>query len=131
MGILAYSNDFVKIIIVFTGYYADMETGCQAFHICMKAYGHVKASFLCPNGSIFNQKFFTCDWWNNVDCSASERYYDLNKEIGVWNRASVPYNTTLIEPELASENKIFQQQKNPAGNENIPDVELLPPFDLM
>ena len=28
-------------------------------------------SFLCPNGTIFNQEVFTCDWWFNVDCGAA------------------------------------------------------------
>ena len=28
-----------------------------------------KLSFLCPNGTIFNQDQFTCDWWFNVRCT--------------------------------------------------------------
>jgi hypothetical protein len=28
-----------------------------------------KYSFLCPNGTLFNQVYFICDWWFNVDCS--------------------------------------------------------------
>jgi len=31
--------------------------------------------FLCPNGTIFNQELFNCDWWFNVDCAASEGLY--------------------------------------------------------
>ena len=31
-----------------------------------------KYSFLCPNGTIFNQGYFICDWWFNVDCSEAE-----------------------------------------------------------
>ena len=31
-----------------------------------------KYSFLCPNGTIFNQEYFICDWWFNVDCSKAE-----------------------------------------------------------
>ncbi len=52
------------------GYYADIEADCQSFHICgqdpegaMVAY-----TFLCPNGTIFNQEYFICDWWFNVNC---------------------------------------------------------------
>ena len=26
-------------------------------------------SFLCPNGTLFQQQYFICDWWFNVDCS--------------------------------------------------------------
>ena len=31
-----------------------------------------KYSFLCPNGTIFNQEYFICDWWFNVDCAEAE-----------------------------------------------------------
>merc|ERR1712077_123701 len=55
------------------GYYADPEAECQAFHICTAdgAGGLAKYSFLCPNGTIFNQNYFICDWWFNVDCAES------------------------------------------------------------
>ena len=56
---------------VLQGYYADPEAECQAFHICAN-FGDanlVKYSFLCPNGTLFNQQYFICDWWFNVDCS--------------------------------------------------------------
>merc|ERR1712066_732463 len=56
------------------GYYADPEAECQVFHICSDdgAGGLAKYSFLCPNGTIFNQNYFICDWWFNVDCSEAE-----------------------------------------------------------
>ena len=31
-----------------------------------------KYSFLCPNGTIFNQEYFICDWWFNVNCDRAE-----------------------------------------------------------
>ena len=43
----------------------------------------MKLSFLCPNGTIFNQEGFTCQWWNEVDCESSEQFYSKNEEIGV------------------------------------------------
>merc|ERR1719350_2274477 len=49
------------------GYYADEEAECQVFHVCGAA--EAKHSFLCPNGTIFNQAYFICDWWFNVDCA--------------------------------------------------------------
>ena len=30
---------------------------------------------------MFQQKYFTCDWWYNVDCGASQDYYDLNNNL--------------------------------------------------
>ena len=65
------------------GYYADPEAECQVFHICTAdgAGGLAQYSFLCPNGTIFNQNYFICDWWFNFDCSEAEGLYSLNDEI--------------------------------------------------
>jgi len=65
------------------GYYADAETDCQAFHVCTAdgQGGLSKYSFLCPNGTIFNQGYFICDWWFNFDCAEAEALYGRNDEI--------------------------------------------------
>ena len=59
----------------FQGYYGDPEAECQSFHICANdgVGGLLKYTFLCPNGTIFNQQYFICDWWFNVDCSLVRR----------------------------------------------------------
>ena len=65
------------------GFYADPEANCQSFHICVTD-GHsglTKYSFLCPNGTIFNQNYFICDWWFNFDCSTAETLFSKNEEI--------------------------------------------------
>merc|ERR1719438_122205 len=64
------------------GYYSDPEAECQAFHICTAdgAGGLAKYSFLCPNGTLFNQNYFICDWWFNFDCSTAADLYSLNDE---------------------------------------------------
>ncbi|GAB6026343.1 hypothetical protein CHUAL_012546 [Chamberlinius hualienensis] len=51
------------------GYYADIETKCQVFHLC-QPYSD-KTSFLCPNGTMFNEKYSVCDWWYNVKCETN------------------------------------------------------------
>merc|ERR1712212_669747 len=65
------------------GYYADPEADCQAFHICAadSEGGLTKYSFLCPNGTLFNQQYFICDWWFNVDCSLAQDLYSRNGEV--------------------------------------------------
>merc|ERR1712123_239907 len=65
------------------GYYADSEAECQVFHICTAdgAGGLAKYSLLCPNGTLFNQNYFVCDWWFNFDCSTAEELYSLNDDI--------------------------------------------------
>ena len=57
----------------------------QAFHICGDDGndGLLKYSFLCPNGTLFNQEYFVCDWWFNVDCSTTEDFYGLNEEVAI------------------------------------------------
>ncbi|XP_076047731.1 uncharacterized protein LOC143029148 [Oratosquilla oratoria] len=67
------------------GYYADTasEAGCQVFHICQtRPNGYQKDSFLCPNGTIFNQQYLVCDWWFNFDCSQATSFYSVNEFIG-------------------------------------------------
>nr|XP_045611035.1 flocculation protein FLO11-like [Procambarus clarkii] len=62
------------------GYYADVDTACQVFHVC-HADGRMD-SFLCPNGTIFQQQQLVCDWWYNVDCQTSSQHFGVNLEIG-------------------------------------------------
>ncbi|XP_033219625.1 uncharacterized protein LOC117174531 [Belonocnema kinseyi] len=60
------------------GYYADVQAGCQMFHVCDEI---LVSSFLCPVGSLFSQKFLTCDWWNKVDCSTAKKFYAINRNL--------------------------------------------------
>merc|ERR1712154_17927 len=72
------------------GYYADGEAECQVFHICTAdgAGGLAKYSFLCPNGTVFNQNYFICDWWFNFDCAEAENLYSLNEDIAAEREAN-------------------------------------------
>merc|ERR1711935_747429 len=81
------------------GYYADPEAECQVFHICTAdgAGGLAKYSFLCPNGTLFNQNYFVCDWWFNFDCSTAEELYSLNDEIAA-ERESIDASASADAP---------------------------------
>lgn len=48
------------------------------FHVCDSI---LVSSFLCPVGSLFSQKLLTCDWWNKVDCSTTQKFYTINKNL--------------------------------------------------
>jgi hypothetical protein len=74
------------------GYYADPAAECQAFHICANdgAGGLITYSVLCPNGTIYNQEVFVCDWWFNFDCSEAEGLYGLNDQNAVEAAANSP-----------------------------------------
>jgi len=61
----------------FPGIYADMDTDCQVFYMCQPN-GNFN-SFLCPNGTVFNQQYFICDWWYNFDCGTAANFYELNQ----------------------------------------------------
>ncbi|KAG0418529.1 hypothetical protein HPB47_004765 [Ixodes persulcatus] len=65
----------------YPGYYGDTEAQCQVFHICQEDGRH--DAFLCPNGTVFNQRFFVCDWWYNFDCNETPQFYDLNSQLYV------------------------------------------------
>ncbi|XP_072398066.1 uncharacterized protein [Diabrotica undecimpunctata] len=60
-----------------SGYYADLDTECQVFHICEE---EKKISFLCPNGTIFQQTDLICEWWFKVNCSTSPYLYEESAE---------------------------------------------------
>ncbi|XP_030752629.1 trithorax group protein osa-like [Sitophilus oryzae] len=62
----------------YPGYYADLETRCQVFHICTnnKTY-----DFLCPNGTIFHQEFLVCVWWHEFDCNSAPSFYGVNADL--------------------------------------------------
>lgn len=64
------------------GYYADPDANCQLYHICAGPEGGlIKYDFLCPNGTLFDQQYFVCNWWFNVDCSQAVSFYPLNEDV--------------------------------------------------
>merc|ERR1712203_301499 len=65
------------------GYYADLETDCQAYHVCGSDPARTApiSTLLCPNGTLYNQQYFVCDWWFNVDCSVAADFYGINEDI--------------------------------------------------
>lgn len=59
-------------------YYADTETKCQVYHVCVPGFNGKMSSmsFVCPNGTIFNQASRVCSPFDRVDCSLARRYYE-------------------------------------------------------
>ena len=51
----------------------------QVYHYCH--HDGRQDSFLCPKGTVFNQKVFVCDWWYNADCGSSHGFYSLNDDL--------------------------------------------------
>ena len=67
------------------GYYADTDADCQLYHICAgPENGLVKYDFLCPNGTLFDQQYFVCNWWFNVDCAlVNTSYKNISKKLKI------------------------------------------------
>jgi len=117
------------------GYYADPEAECQAFHICTAdgAGGLAKYSFLCPNGTLFNQNYFICDWWFNFDCSTAEDLYSLNDEIaaereaiaGVASDAPTEYGAPIEEEYVAADYPEYEEAIEAADDYETVAVEEL------
>ncbi|XP_076369670.1 uncharacterized protein LOC143256380 [Tachypleus tridentatus] len=59
-------------------YYADLETRCRVYHVCLVDIGgQVKpTSFVCPNGTLFNQASRVCGPADRVHCSLATNYYE-------------------------------------------------------
>jgi len=77
---------------VIGGYYADIESGCQMFHVCTFGQNEeiIDIKFLCLSGTVFDQKTRVCERVDEVDCSQSTNYYNLNlKLFGQQNETEV------------------------------------------
>ncbi|GAV01395.1 hypothetical protein RvY_12117 [Ramazzottius varieornatus] len=58
------------------GFYADPETRCQVFRRCEA--NNYMFSYICPNGTVFNQITLICDWFYNVNCPSVGGFYDYS-----------------------------------------------------
>merc|ERR1712154_195433 len=108
------------------GYYADEEAQCQVFHICTAdgAGGLAKYSFLCPNGTIFNQNYFICDWWFNVDCAESAAIAEAkNSEIAAARDAAAEAAAAASDAEAS-----YAAPSDAAASYNAPAYDV-PSYD--
>lgn len=110
-----------------------MEARCQVFRICSNTDFTGKGfPFLCPNGTIFNQKHFVCDWYKNVDCEESGKFYYKNSENGVETKEQMmrkaqmmiefPMKTLL----KAFEKPVEQLQPTPQSKPHIQRTSPIP-----
>jgi len=77
----------------FPGIYTDLQADCQVFYMC-EPNGR-QTGFLCPNGTIFNQQYFVCDWWYNLDCAQQQEFYSLNQFLYEENENEGDYDYDL------------------------------------
>uniref|UniRef100_A0A182PTW8 Chitin-binding type-2 domain-containing protein n=1 Tax=Anopheles epiroticus TaxID=199890 RepID=A0A182PTW8_9DIPT len=121
----------------YKGFFGDPETNCQVWHYCDLNGG--KASFLCPNGTIFSQVALTCDWWFNVKCSTTAQLYVLNERLYKYILPFTPkfpedYSGPLVDKYLAikfqeMEEKMKQQRAKGAKQGSIEAPSAVPEND--
>lgn len=78
------------------GFYADTEARCQVWHYC-KTDGLLD-SFLCPNGTIYNQENRVCEWWFNVNCEDNDKFARVNEDLYI-----------IPEPDIQQYQKVEQR----------------------
>ncbi|XP_046440723.1 mucin-5AC-like isoform X2 [Daphnia pulex] len=68
---------------VIGGYYADIASKCQMFHVCtLGQEGEIQdIKFLCLAGTVFDQETRVCERVDEVDCANSEAFYNLNLDL--------------------------------------------------
>lgn len=60
------------------GFYGDLETRCQVFHLCMAdGVDH----FLCPKSSTFDQRYLVCKSDGKQHCQETPEFYWVNANI--------------------------------------------------
>ncbi|XP_076034930.1 uncharacterized protein LOC143021379 [Oratosquilla oratoria] len=72
------------------GYYADQGNDCRVFHVCnpyLFEDGRIETvqySFMCGEGSVFDQKELTCaDQLAALSCQEAANFYFRNEEFGL------------------------------------------------
>ncbi|XP_076357647.1 uncharacterized protein LOC143250659 isoform X2 [Tachypleus tridentatus] len=61
------------------GYYANVETGCQVFHVCEP--NKRQHNLMCPPGTLFSQSLLICDWSHKVQCERSADFFHVNNNV--------------------------------------------------
>ncbi|XP_053602658.1 mucin-2-like isoform X2 [Plodia interpunctella] len=100
---------------VIGGYYADLETSCQMFHVCTVGQQDepMDIKFLCLNGTVFDQETRVCERVDEVDCTKSEKFYSLNLEL---------YGSTAP-PIIQTDQKAQAQSTDQSQQKTKPNIE--------
>ncbi|XP_037772413.1 probable cyclin-dependent serine/threonine-protein kinase DDB_G0292550 [Penaeus monodon] len=87
------------------GYYADQDNSCRVFHVCnptLFSNGAVETyqySFMCGEGSVFDQKELACVAESSaIPCQESSSYFYTNEQFGRPEDKSLYYDYLLVCP---------------------------------
>ncbi|KAK3919380.1 U-scoloptoxin(01)-Cw1a [Frankliniella fusca] len=97
------------------GYYADVETDCQVYHMCLD---RQQFSYACPNTTRFQQRMMVCDHWYQVDCPSAPLSYSANLLIGQRDRLFVEddEHRALHEATVRTSKGLLKGLSQPAAN---------------
>jgi len=79
-------------------------------------------SFVCPNLTLFNQRFFVCDWSYNVDCNSAHLYFSLND--GLYKSQSAQTISNAInQPVGLTQDETLSSNQPSEGNNYSPEPQ--------
>ncbi|XP_049866519.1 mucin-5AC-like isoform X2 [Pectinophora gossypiella] len=112
---------------VIGGYYADLETSCQMFHVCTVGQQDepMDIKFLCLNGTVFDQETRVCERVDEVDCTKSEKFYSLNLEL-YGSTAPPIIQADQPKPQAQSTEQSVQKAKPSHESEADPSLDEFP-----
>lgn len=93
------------------GFYADVDTGCQVWHYCQPDGRH--DAFLCPNGTIFDQRNRVCNWWYNVNCQESHYWYAINHDLYRVPKKHIPLEAEYYPDHQYLASKVIETKAKP------------------
>ncbi|XP_045764987.1 flocculation protein FLO11-like [Maniola jurtina] len=122
---------------VIGGYYADLETSCQMFHVCTVGQQEepMDIKFLCLNGTVFDQETRVCERVDEVDCTKSEKFYSLNLELyGSTTPPIIQAEPTKPQPKSTERTHLYSKPSSTTENSNpvistTPDKSINHPTD--
>ena len=79
------------------GYYADVAADCRIFHVCLpnideagEVLDTAHFSFVCGNGTMFDQESLTCAHADETSCAEAESLYQVtNAQFGIVDNVEV------------------------------------------
>lgn len=90
----------------------------QVFHICHE--NGRRSSFLCPVGTVFNQEYLVCDWWYNVDCVGSSKYYSSDTLQGYSSNSK---NNRIYSKLESPKEKTFDANRETLSHSSVQDIK--------
>ncbi|XP_069946563.1 mucin-2-like isoform X2 [Cherax quadricarinatus] len=88
---------FIFLLFSLTSCNSGVTAQQTVYHMCDTL--EKQYSYLCPNHTLFNQKFMVCDHWYMVNCSSAQDFYHLNVHIGEGGSGNPAVNSLQVSTE--------------------------------